>query len=153
MFELFLDLDGVLCDLEHSFFVLTGKHFGERDRLTLWSIVAKHPEVWVNSPLMPDAIKLWNYTKQYNPTILSGTPAGTLGDTASRGKRMWVSKHLGPDVKVITILVPLKHMYATETSILVDDRKKTIDRWKKAGGIGIFHTSVDDTIKQLQQIL
>jgi hypothetical protein len=30
--------------------------------------------------------------------------------------------------------------------------KQTIDEWNAKGGIGIFHTSADDTIKQLKKL-
>jgi hypothetical protein len=38
-------------------------------------------------------------------------------------------------------------------SILVDDRNKSIDPWVEAGGIGVLHKSVPDTIGQLRELI
>ena len=36
--------------------------------------------------------------------------------------------------------------------ILIDDTDKKIDMWNKAGGVGILHTSANETISQLQSL-
>ena len=36
--------------------------------------------------------------------------------------------------------------------MLIDDRPKNIECWVNAGGIGILHTTADETIKQLNEI-
>jgi hypothetical protein len=43
-------------------------------------------------------------------------------------------------------------MYAFEGSILVDDRQKNIDSWVENGGIGIVHTSAENTINELKKL-
>ena len=49
-----------------------------------------------------------------------------------------------------------KYKYATDKSgkpnLLIDDFKKYIVPWEKAGGIAILHTSAEDTIRQLKEI-
>ena len=45
-----------------------------------------------------------------------------------------------------------KHEYAAPNHILIDDRDKAILPWREAGGIGILHTSANDTIAQLKEL-
>jgi hypothetical protein len=46
----------------------------------------------------------------------------------------------------------MKAAYAKPNHILIDDREKSIQPWREAGGIGILHTSAADTISQLQKL-
>jgi hypothetical protein len=45
-----------------------------------------------------------------------------------------------------------KGMFAIKGSVLIDDRQKNLDAWEKHGGIGILHTSAEDTINQLKEL-
>jgi hypothetical protein len=45
-----------------------------------------------------------------------------------------------------------KPNYSKRNSILIDDRKDTIDAWNAAGGIGIHHTSAASTIEKLKEL-
>ena len=45
-----------------------------------------------------------------------------------------------------------KAAFAYEGSVLIDDRKKNIDAWENAGGIGILHTSAKETINALKEL-
>jgi len=44
-----------------------------------------------------------------------------------------------------------KQNYLKDHDILIDDREQNIQRWVEAGGIGILHTSAENTIRQLQK--
>ena len=46
-----------------------------------------------------------------------------------------------------------KAAFAHKKAVLIDDRDKNIDCWVEAGGIGILHTTADNTIKQLNDII
>jgi hypothetical protein len=101
---------------------------------------------------MPDAFVLWDHIKKYGPIILSAT--GHV-HTAPTEKREWVKRHLGITAAATAILVSSaadKARYATPGSILIDDRAKAIDPWIAAGGIGILHTSAEDTIAKLKEM-
>jgi hypothetical protein len=52
------------------------------------------------------------------------------------------------------ILRSAKHKkdFAGPNNILIDDRVDNINGWIEAGGIGILHTSAEDTIKQLNKL-
>jgi hypothetical protein len=102
--------------------------------------------------LLPDAMQLWNYVNNHRVFICSAT-----GNTVNAGpeKRIAVRRHFGEEAADKAILV--KHSqdkanYASPTSILIDDRTRSIDPWIAAGGIGILHKSAADTIAQLQKL-
>ena len=44
-----------------------------------------------------------------------------------------------------------KQNYCTgEDCVLIDDRVKTIEEWKEAGGTGILHKDAETTLKKLE---
>jgi hypothetical protein len=61
-----------------------------------------------------------------------------------------------PDDRFICTTSARKHEFMhrkhSDHQILIDDRTDNIEAWKEAGGIGILHTSVEDTLKQLAAI-
>ena len=74
-------------------------------------------------------------------------------EKAAAEKIRWVMDNLnGYDQILHTISGADKHKYAAPNHILIDDRDKAILPWRKAGGIGILHTSAADTITQLQKL-
>jgi hypothetical protein len=44
-----------------------------------------------------------------------------------------------------------KQNYIKDKDILIDDCEQNIQRWEAEGGIGILHTSAEDTIQQLKK--
>ena len=45
-----------------------------------------------------------------------------------------------------------KGAFAEKGSVLIDDRQVNIDAWEANGGIGILHTSAENTINQLKAL-
>ena len=103
--------------------------------------------------MMDDANHLWEYVSTYTtPTILSAT--GHVMNAATE-KKEWVISHLGDSAGDSAIFIrdgKDKALYATPTSILIDDRSVAIDPWIVAGGIGILHTSAATTISKLREL-
>jgi hypothetical protein len=97
---------------------------------------------------MPDGKELWNYIKGYNPELLS---APSREESSKIGKFTWVKRNI-PGTKLLLKSAERKQEYATPNAILIDDRADNIQRWKDAGGVGIHHTSAENTIKQLQKL-
>jgi hypothetical protein len=97
---------------------------------------------------MKDGKQLWEYISKYNPTLLS---APSKNPSSRLGKRLWVKNNL-PGVKLILASAEKKQNYSRGNHILIDDRPDNVDQWRSQGGIGILHTSTEDTIKQLQNI-
>lgn len=166
-FRIFVDLDGVLVDFEkfaaehiiekHINIDQVQAHLAQRGaKNDFWKAVNR----WVKKghlffgamDPMEDAFVLWDYIKEYFPTILSAT--GHVPH-ASTEKRDWVKRHLGDTTAGMALFVRAaseKCQYAAPNHILIDDRKKAIEPWIEAGGIGILHTSAADTIEQLKKL-
>jgi hypothetical protein len=99
---------------------------------------------------MPDGRELWNYIKKYKPNILS---APSWDPSSKIGKEAWVKMHLKSDYNKLYLYSRAnKQLFSEPNRILIDDMKQTIDEWNAKGGIGIFHTSAADTIKQLKKL-
>jgi hypothetical protein len=156
---IFCDMDGVLVDFDKGYEELTGKntkHADLQDKNEFWGLLARslkdkgltEYDYWVNLPWMPDGQTLWDYIKGYNPYILTA-PSRDPG--SKQGKREWVERLDGMK-KLYFKPAHLKPEYSGKNRILIDDRKDTIDKWNEAGGIGIFHTSAANTIKQLKDL-
>ena len=156
-YKLFVDLDGVMADLDKHVKEITGKSFEElRASGTGFTKFVKDQRdqgqtVFDTLDKMPDADQLWNYIEQHNPTILTAT--GYPEEKAKAEKIRWVYDNLqGFDGILTTISGADKHKYAAPNHILIDDRDKAILPWREAGGIGILHTSAADTIAQLKKL-
>jgi 5'(3')-deoxyribonucleotidase len=158
-YTIFCDMDGVLVDFDKGYEDLTGKHTKHsdlQDKNEFWGLLGRSLEekglteydYWVNLEWMPDGQTLWNYIKGYNPYILTA-PSRDPG--SKQGKREWVER-LDDMKKLYFKPAAFKSEYSGKNRILIDDRQDTIDKWNKAGGIGIFHTSAASTIKQLKDL-
>jgi len=147
---LYIDLDGVLVDFIKGYKELTGIDISGSfyDDPKFWKPIDEAGiKFWENLGWKKDGKKLWNYIEKYNPEILSSP---SKKNESRIGKRNWVKKEI-PDAHLILRSSEHKKDFASPKSILIDDRKPNIDAWKEAGGIGILHTSADDTIKQLKK--
>ena len=145
-------MDGVIVDFEDGYERLTGKNIkgnhvkGDGD---FWQpITDAGANFWINLKWMSDGEKLWKYIKNYSPSILS---APSREKSSRIGKEIWVRTNI-PGTELILKPAPEKQLLAEPNAILIDDRKDNIQQWKDAGGIGILHTSANDTIKQLQEL-
>jgi hypothetical protein len=145
-------MDGVIVDFEDGYEKLTGKNIkgnhvkGDAD---FWQpITDAGANFWINLDWMPDGEQLWKYIKNYSPSILS---APSREKSSRVGKEIWIRTNI-PGTELILKPAPEKQELAEPNAILIDDRKDNIQQWKDAGGIGILHTSANDTIKQLQKL-
>ena len=150
--KIYCDMDGVLVDFEKGYEELTGRNIkgqhvsGGPD---FWDPITKAgASFWVKLAWMPDGKQLWEYIKPYTPVLLS---APSREESSRIGKYVWVKREM-PGTKLILRSAERKQEFATPQSILIDDRKDNIERWKEAGGIGIYHTSAADTIQQLKKL-
>jgi len=81
------------------------------------------------------------------------TATGVPEVQAAAEKIRWVHDNLSGFDNIITVKKSvMKAKYAAPNHILIDDRDKSTNPWRKAGGIGILHTSAADTIAQLQKL-
>ena len=150
-YKIYCDLDGVLADFESGYEELTGidlkGEFKKGD--DFWDpIKVAGIGFWAGLKWMPGGQELWDYLKPFNPQLLS---APSREQSSRIGKHVWV-KHKIPGTKLILRYANQKQQLATPESILIDDRQINIDQWEAAGGIGILHTSTDNTISQLKKL-
>ena len=171
-FRIFCDLDGVLVDFDKGYAELTGvqthhadrqgsQHFWDLYRNSLKEKGVSELDYWENLPWMPDGPKLWNYISKYNPNVLTAPSVNftipkperynVSHNESMQGKTEWV-KRLDNMNRLYFRASAYKQHYSGPNKILIDDRQPTIDAWNSKGGIGIFHTSADNTIKQLQEL-
>jgi len=160
-YEINVDLDGVLVDFQAKAFEIAGLRPSDDPadkqlRRDFWKRIEMHVRkggsFFEDMKPMVDAFVLWDYIKHRSPTICSAT-GHVVG--AAQEKRNWVRRHLGVETANSARFVRdgrMKAQYAHPLAILIDDRKKVLDPWIEAGGIGILHTSADRTIAQLKEM-
>ena len=157
--QIFLDMDGVLTDFEGKISEMLGKKVWNDDAghdvydKHKRELTARHMFRQMNP--LPDAWKLtdWCLNSGIHTEIL--TAAGTVNrELVVRDKIEWIREHINPYWTIIpTFKGSQKAACSHIKAVLIDDRDKNIDCWVKAGGIGILHTTADNTIKQLNDII
>jgi len=150
-YKIFCDMDGVLVDFDKGYFKLTGIDISDKfsNDTKFWDPINKAGySFWINLEWMEDGKELWNYIEKYDPNLLSA-PSREIESRV--GKKDWVKKEL-PGVRLILRTAKHKKDLATSKGILIDDRKENIESWIGADGIGILHTSTEETIKELKKL-
>ena len=149
-YQIYCDMDGVLADFDKGYKELTGVDLGGKHAkgdAKFWKPISDAgSNFWLNLDWMSGGKTLWNYIKQYNPTLLS---APSRENESRLGKRLWVKNNI-PGTKLILASASKKQNYSGTNKILIDDRPDNIEQWRSKGGIGILHTNTADTLKQLQ---
>ena len=152
-YKIFCDMDGVLCDFDRRFDQFAGikpkeyeSRFGTKK---FWEIIDKvGAQYWSKMPWMPDGKELWSYISKYKPVLLS---APSMDPSSRYGKHLWVNENL-PGTKLILAKREKKRNYSGKNRILIDDRPDNINEWVYEGGIGILHTSTQQTINDLKEL-
>ena len=134
---IFCDMDGVLTDFDGEF----ERRFGMPPH------AIPRPELSKTG----GADKLVGYLNRFGFCILTGLPAYGY-DKAEKEKRLWLKKHYNKEDGVICCLSKDKQNFGARQDILIDDLPANIARWEQMGGIGILHTSADETIRKLQEL-
>ena len=151
----FIDMDGVIADFEGAVRDKLGLDLNTAHKGKVWSAIKNHNETvepWFYSlPKLSDADTLWNFVTSNFSDVQVLTASGSTPKDAGGQKKAWVGEHFGYDTKVIVVgAAKEKANFATEHSILIDDRNAAIDPFINAGGIGILHTSASNTIATLK---
>lgn len=156
LFDLYIDSDGVLADFDAlAYQILGNRHIHEVPKGTLWSTIERHGSFFASLPLMEGADRLVDFAIEPGRfrSVAVLTATGHTPADAGDQKRVWYSEWR-PELTVhIVTKSPDKAAFAHPMAILIDDRAKSIDPWVAAGGIGILHTSVDDTIERLRAFI
>jgi hypothetical protein len=158
-YDVFLDLDGVLADFEGKVRELLCTPTGHPiDKRKMWSAIHRHDmhtPFFYSLDKMTDADELFDFVLEYfdHDKIKILTASGHTPTDAPQQKRRWVRKHFGDYHVEVVAKSPDKAAFASPTTILIDDRAKSLDPWIEAGGIGILHTDAKSTIEELKKIL
>lgn len=163
-YEIYCDMDGVLCDFdshfEHYFGLTPEEYISERGQKSFDNAVNEAgQEFWETMPWTKGGQVLWNKIGKYGVTILS-SPGEYEG--AKEGKKVWIQQNLNPPPKKI-IFKPTgekhkvlmgKNKKEIESSVLIDDYSKNLDPWKNIGGKAIKHAHTDyrDTIQKINNL-
>lgn len=165
----FVDLDGVMFDFNKHVNELTGltaadladPDTGSANRKKMWAAVKSEMDAgrtfFGALDLMPGSLDLWNFVVKHAKTVHVLSATGHIYPVrVAQDKRASVNRHFGPVAARSAIFVESskqKAFMALPDHILIDDRSKSIDPWRAAGGIGVFHTSAEDSIRQLKELL
>ena len=98
--------------------------------------------------------RLYQFIARYNPKILSAYSPKMATDS-KRGKMQWLQKNTRikkSDINLVLRDQKVKFAQINDKpNILIDDYPKNIREWETAGGIGITHKSVRNTISELKK--
>jgi 5'(3')-deoxyribonucleotidase len=153
-YKIYIDLDGVITNFNKA---VKDMGYGpienlEKNPPKMWALItSKGIPFWQNMEWLEDGKKLWQLLQPYNPTILT---ARIKDPKSVTGKHIWIEKNFGKDFKNYKIVSRKnKQLFASPSSILIDDKDKNINEWKEAGGIGILYTDFDSTKEILKKYL
>lgn len=160
MINLYMDLDGVLCNFEKAYREMW--HEFEYDRKRFKAAVLER-SIFTNLEKMPGAeplLQMMKYlrdNKGVNVEILTSTGSSdpAMIAAATQQKTHWLEKH---GIAYKTNFVnnkPQKARFANKLSILVDDSIGCIDPFNAAGGYGVHHhhETVFDTKETVYNII
>jgi hypothetical protein len=154
-YKIYCDMDGVLVNFNKRFNKLTSSNptqYREENGIDkFWEVIDNEGVgFWVGIEWMDDGKELFNFLKENFDVELLSSPS--RAENSRLGKRLWVRNHkLG--VKLNLEYSRSKHKYAAPNHVLIDDRKDIIKDWENKGGIGILHTSAENTIVKLLNII
>lgn len=164
--ELYIDLDGVLCNFD--------KRFNE---LFKQSPLADYPTSNINNskkfkqqfnefvegnnfatlepiPDFNEAVLFINrLPKNIRMYILSSTAREEYYNEISKQKNEWLKKY---DIHIPAIFVPgkrFKQIYSGVGKVLIDDTKINVDQWNTKQGIAILHKNWKTTIREFNILL
>ncbi len=157
--KIYLDMDGVLTDFEGRF----AKKFGYpamavRDRKNFskeWPefIEDKEFETLDWNPGGEELLKFIRSNPEIPVEMLTSSGGMKHHNEVARQKKIWLKK-MGIAYK--PNVVPgrkFKAEYAGEGIVLIDDTEEIIHSFNKAGGIGILHKDVKETVETLVSLL
>ena len=156
MTTLYLDMDGVVADFEEYAHRTLGVPPSEGiypDEI--WKKLAANPRIYRDLKKTPyadhlvDVCKALCEVRGWELKFLTAVPKGNDVPWAFYDKMTW-ALFFFPDIPVM--FGPYskdKHHHCQVDDILIDDRRSNIDEWQAAGGFGILHKTIEDTIAGL----
>lgn len=162
----FFDMDGVITDFDKAFRKISGgidvdKYKETRGKESGFKLVLKQgKDFWTDLEWIDGGKEILDFAVKHYEIVRVLSSAGTGRDWASfknvrDGKIEWAAKNMPQIKKKDIIIVPfssMKSKFATPSSIIVDDKEKTIREWVGKNGIGILHhhSNWKNTLDKLQ---
>lgn len=151
--KFFLDMDGVLTAFDATVEALGDEaaqgleeEASEVQKQVMYDAIESAGETfWSLMPWASGGKQLWVLVQPYDPILLTSTGEFSF---AKSGKLLWVKRNI-PGTTIFFSDSKSEYVDPYETSVLIDDNKYNIAAWKEMGGVGILHTSFEDTEKQL----
>jgi hypothetical protein len=105
--------------------------------------------------IFPGAIELLRYVRRTELPIEILTSSGGVKyhDLVAEQKDIWLKKQGLAYKRNVVPGRGLKAAYATPDRILIDDTEDVIVSFNKAGGIGILHKEIGETLQKLDSVL
>lgn len=161
--HIYLDMDGVLADFDrgvselcHLTPVPQGTGSREQEK-ALWYGIRSVSHFYGKLQLVPGSLEMFRtlYEKYGDACqILTGIPKPRKNvPDAAEDKVNWVRRYLSPDVRIHLVYRAEKIRFCGEKEdILIDDYKKNIRDWEKAGGTGILFRSPAETLEEIKSL-
>jgi 5'-nucleotidase len=154
---MYLDMDGCLTGFDTAVESLgqaaaegLSDDASELQKQVMYDAIEEAQEkFWSTMPWAREGKQLWVLVQPFNPTLL--TSPG-LFSYAEGGKLQWIKRNI-PGTPVFFSDSKSEYVDPYEPCVLIDDNKTNIAAWKDEGGIGILHTSLESTEKELLELM
>jgi hypothetical protein len=159
--EVFLDMDGVLCDFFEEYARLAGNPPDGSGRYNYRNIPAAKTDPTLNKmigtdffarlPKFATADQLVSMvTKIFGHYNICSSPLRGDHENSAHHKKVWLQQNLAQQPARV-IITPRKEKHATQPdgtpNVLIDDRGNNITAWEAAGGVGIKYQADEDSLE------
>lgn len=157
--KVYVDMDGVLCNFERRYFErygeLPGSMRDKKDFNAYWDdfVLTKQFETLDVYPGAEELLEFLDSLIDVEKEILSSSGGPKYYDEVTQQKMKWLqSKNIGYKPNIVSGRKN-KSLYAKPDTILIDDTYDVIASFNKAGGIGILHKEIGNTLMLLKKVL
>ena len=157
--KIYLDMDGVLCDFEEKFMQYYGMiSLAKRDRKQWsvdWEDFILNKKGFEKLNWFPGGQQLLEYVRNTKlpVEILSSAGGKKFQGEVAAQKIKWLRRHGIPYKANVVSGRKEKAEYATSQTVLIDDTEEVIRYFTQAGGHGILHKDIKETLKRLDILL
>ena len=153
---IFMDLDGVMANMDKAVIDKFGFPFEHVDNLRMWTMISVfEPDIFAKLEMMPDAHILLEGLKGHPFNVLSAIPSMVAMPQSVDHKYAWSMENLAKyNLKEILFGPYAKNKQnhcKGSNYILIDDKARNCKQWTSKGGIAILHTSAESTLASLKE--
>lgn len=160
---IYVDLDGVLCDMKKRYYQLfrmtpleARKNLSSSDLRKYWKFFIETSQ-FATLDKHDGCDELVSYLKELPKSITIATLTSSSGfeyhDVVQGDKIHWLKENNIPFIPVVVPGRGYKKGYATPSSFLIDDHHENVSEFIAAGGNGVIHVSACDTIEAIEGFL